>query len=317
LPDSRPIVSVFVQAYNTEAFVGECLESVLRQEGPYTFDVLVIDDASTDGTADEIARFRDARLRTVRHAANAGAIATANEGYAATTGAFVVRVDSDDRLRPSFLARTVPVLNADPRLGLVYGDVAMVDQCSRITQDGGLVDRHGLPPRGNEFFPLLLDNYIPAPATIMRREALAPLLPIPLRFRFLDWYLTTGITERWESAFVDDVLADYRVHSANMHRTMIQDRTGEATSREVLDALFANDIRKDEKRRWRARVYASHYLTYAEKYFGCDMNDDARRCYWQAARTRPSVLLAPGPARRFAGVLLGRRAYEAAKGMVR
>ena len=96
-------VTFFIQAYNTERLVGECLDSVLGQRGAWDFDVLVIDDASTDGTAREIERFSDPRLRVVRHAKNTGAIATANEGYAASTGEFVVRVDSDDRLRPEFL----------------------------------------------------------------------------------------------------------------------------------------------------------------------------------------------------------------------
>ncbi|MGH9174074.1 MAG: glycosyltransferase family 2 protein, partial [Vicinamibacterales bacterium] len=75
-------VSFFIQAYNTEAFVGECIESILDQRGSHDIEVLVIDDASTDGTAREIGRFTDERVRFVQHRTNRGAIATANEGYA-------------------------------------------------------------------------------------------------------------------------------------------------------------------------------------------------------------------------------------------
>jgi glycosyltransferase involved in cell wall biosynthesis len=310
---SAPRVSFFVQAFNTAAYVGECLESILQQQCPYAFDVLAIDDASTDGTAAEMARFSDPRLRVVRHEQNHGAIATANEGYASTAGEFVVRVDSDDRLRPGFLNKTVPRLIESPDLGLVYTDIAAIDADGALTSPGGLVHRQNRPARGNEFLPLLLENYIPAPSTMVRREALAPLLPIPEDFRFLDWYLTTGITERWNSEYVDEVLADYRIHSDNMHRAMIRDRGGETTSLRVLDALFQRPARQDEKRRWRRRVYASCYLTYAQKYFGCGMNRDAVRCYWRAATTRPATLLKPGVARHFAGALIGRRRYESLK----
>src|SRR5438046_2878117 len=111
-------VSVFVQAFNTAGYVGECLDSILNQEG-VDFDVLVIDDASTDGTSEVIARFRDRRLRVIRHERNVGAIATANEGYAQVSGQFVVRVDSDDRLRPRCLKHASGLLQQHANVGFV------------------------------------------------------------------------------------------------------------------------------------------------------------------------------------------------------
>jgi glycosyltransferase involved in cell wall biosynthesis len=309
-------VSFFVQAYNTARYVRECLESILAQQGGYEFDVLVIDDASTDGTAAEIARVTDPRVRVVRHDRNRGAMATANEGYLAATGDFLVRIDSDDRLRPQFLLKTVPVLAGNPRLGLVYGDVATVDEAGRVTAAGGVVNRHGVPETGNEFFPLLMDNYVPAPATLVRRVAIAGVLPAPAGLSFVDWHVTTAVAERWDSQYVPEVLADYRVHPQNMHRTMILDRSGEASSLQILNARLDGSWRQAEKRRWRRRVYASHYLTYADKYFGVGMTADARRCYWQAIRTRPSTLLTTGVGRRFAGSIVGRRSYDSLKKLV-
>ena len=60
-------------------------------------------------------------------------------------------------------------------------------------------------------------------------SALLPLLPVPSDLSFLDWYITTGIAQSWQTHFVDEALADYRVHPTNMHGTMIRDRTGERT----------------------------------------------------------------------------------------
>jgi glycosyltransferase involved in cell wall biosynthesis len=307
-----PRVSIFVQAYNTASYVGDCLASVLAQESRHAFEVLVIDDASTDGTADIIARLADSRVRVIRHAPNTGAIATANEGYGLARGEFIARLDSDDRLRPQFVERTVSALLANPRLGLAYGDIVTIDAAGSATSSEGMVQRSG-PAVGNEFFALLLENFIPAPSTMVRREALQPLLPIPLHYRFLDWYITTGITEKWDSCFVPEVLADYRVHSENMHRAMILDRRGEATSQQVLDALFSSPVRQDEKREWRSRVYAKHFLTYAEKYFGCGMNADARRCYRRALQLEPGLLFQKGIARRFGATVIGRPLYDSAK----
>jgi glycosyltransferase involved in cell wall biosynthesis len=311
-PAERVRVSVFVQAYNTAQYVGECLESILRQETPCVRDVFVIDDASTDGTSDEVARFEAAGVRLVRHARNRGATATANEGYAAATGEFVVRLDSDDRLRPGFFAAIVPALVEHPTAGLAYGDIAIIDDRGDVTAERVLRRAPG-PPTRDEFFALLMENYIPAPTTLIRRAALEPLLPIPSTLSFVDWYISTGIAERWACAYVDAVLADYRVYPTSLHHTMVRDRSGEASSLQVLDRLYASDHRAEEKRRWRRRVYASHYVTYADKYFGSRMNADARRCYWQAMRCEPLRAFDVGVARRAAATVLGRRAYDALK----
>ena len=312
----RPRVSVFVQAYNTERYVGEALESVFEQRGDFDLDVIVIDDASTDATPGIIDKVAGGRARIITHATNTGAIATANEGYAAATGEFVMRLDSDDRLRPGYLAHAVEALRSAPRAGFAYADITMIDAAGAVSAEGGAIARHGRPAVGDELLPLLLDNFVPAPTTLVRREALMPLLPVPATYRFLDWHVTAGVAENWQTAYVKTIGADYRVHGENMHRAMIRDRRGEQTSLAILDRLFASPVRAAEKRAWRARVYARHYLVYADKYFGLDMVADARRCYLQAVAKQPSLLLQPGVSRHLAGSVMGRRMYDAAKGVV-
>jgi glycosyltransferase involved in cell wall biosynthesis len=306
-----------VPAYNTAPFIADCLKSILSQRGHYDYEIILVDDASTDGTEQVARSFTDPRLRYIRHEKNQGALATHNEAFALCQGRFIARIDSDDRYRPGFLEKVVPLLAEDHRVGLVYGDIAMIDAQGQITAERGNVERNGMPERGNELFALLMKNYIPAPTTMIRREALQPLMPIPAGFNFGDWYVTTRIAEKWDFCFVNDVLADYRIHTANMHRTMIRDKTGEITSFKALDALFASPIRQEEKRLWRRQVYGSNYLVYAEKYFGCQMNSDARRCYWQAIRCQPQFIFRPGVARRFAATIVGRGIYERGKRLVR
>jgi len=314
---SVPLVSFFVQVYNTGSWAEECLQSILTQTGGYEFDVTVIDDASTDDTGELIAAISDSRVRVVRHAQNAGAIATANEGYAAMRGKYVIRIDSDDRLRPHFLERTVPLLDSNPRVGFVYSDIATIDLSGEITCQGKMVRRNGRVRLGDELVPLLLDNFVPAPTTLIRREALLPLLPVPSDLSFLDWYVTTGIAEGWLTYFVDEVLADYRVHPTNMHGSMIRDRTGERTILRILDALFANGVRMEEKRRWRKRIYARNFLVCADQYFGSGMGRDARRCYARAVVRQPTLALRADIVRRLFATYLPRPWYDSAKRAVR
>ncbi len=314
---SVPLVSFFVQVYNTGSWAEECLRSILTQAGGYEFDITVIDDASTDGTAELIASISDPRIRVIHHARNAGAIPTANEGYAAMRGNYVIRIDSDDRLRPHFLERTVPVLETNPRVGFVYGDIATMNLKGDVTHEGNMVRRNHRAPLGDEFVPLLLNNFVPAPTTLIRREALLPLLPVPSDLSFLDWYVTTGIAESWLTYFVDEVLADYRVHPMSMHSSMIRDHTGERTILKILDALFTNGVRAQEKQQWRERVYARNFLVCADQYFGSEMTGDARRCYAAAILREPSLALRAGILRRFLATWLPRSWYDSGKRLVR
>src|SRR5262249_20812404 len=106
-----PLVSLFVQAYNTERFVGECIRNALSQRGNYSVEVIVVDVASKEGTEQIGRSFRDPRLRYIRHKKNVGSTPTAEEGLREAGGRFVARIDSDDRHRSDFLEKTVPLFD--------------------------------------------------------------------------------------------------------------------------------------------------------------------------------------------------------------
>lgn len=312
-----PLVSVFVQTYQHEAFIGECLAAILGQQGGYSLEVIVVDDASKDRTADVVRAVRDPRVRLIAHERNAGVIATANEGYAAARGKYVARIDGDDRYRPDFLDRVIPMFERHPAVGVVYGDIAMVDPQGRLSATEGCVrgQRQGRPAVGNELIPLLHHNYLPAPGTIGRRAVWQELLPIPNSLHYLDYYLTTQAAHGWDFAFVDAVLADYRIHPGNQHSRMVLDGTGERSTVEILDRCMARPEQAHAKRAARARIYAASYLAYGDMYFGARMNGEARRCYAEAIRRQPRLLLRPGVARRFFATCVSRRYYDRLKAL--
>ncbi len=90
-------------AYNVEAFIGEAIESVLRQSVS-DWELIVVDDGSTDATAGIVRRFTDPRIQFIRQE-NAGVSAARNRGIAAARGAYFAFLDADDRLRPTALER--------------------------------------------------------------------------------------------------------------------------------------------------------------------------------------------------------------------
>lgn len=316
---SAPLVSIFVQTYQHEAFIGECLASILAQRGGHDLEVIVVDDASNDRTVEIVRASCDPRVRLIAHERNQGCIATANEGYAAARGKYVARIDGDDRYRPHFLERVIPVLEQHPAVGVVYGDIAMVDPRGQLSATGGCVrgQRQGRSTVGNELIPLLHSNFLPAPGTIGRTEAWRAALPIPAHLHYLDYYMTTQAAQVWDFAFVDDVLADYRIHPGNQHSRMVLDGTGERSTLAMLELAMVRQEQAEAKGAARQSIFAANYLAYAEKYFGAQMNVDARRCYGEAFRRQPSLLFRPGVVRRFLAVSLGRTIYEGAKRWLR
>ena len=120
------MVSVVLSVHDDEPFLGECLESVLAQIG-VSFEVIAIDDGSTDGSAALLDLYaeRDARLRVV-HQPNAGLTRALIRACAMARGRFVARQDADDIAFPGRLARLAAELDAHPEVVLVASAAVMV-----------------------------------------------------------------------------------------------------------------------------------------------------------------------------------------------
>src|SRR5437016_2217691 len=140
---TNPLVSFAITCFNLEAYIGECIESVLRQSVTDDYEIIIVDDASTDNSADVIRSFHDPRIRYTRQTHQRGEAFTVNAALSATRGAYIARVDGDDRLRPDFLERTLPILERFPEVGLVYGDCARINAQGEVVQDPW----SGLPTR--------------------------------------------------------------------------------------------------------------------------------------------------------------------------
>ncbi len=113
-----PKVSVIVPAYNRADLVGEAIQSVIDQT--YTdWELIVVDDGSTDETAQVVAGFGE-RVRYI-YQGNAGACAARNNGFAVSRGDYITFLDSDDRMLPHNLELLVGLLDARPEVGIAYG----------------------------------------------------------------------------------------------------------------------------------------------------------------------------------------------------
>lgn len=315
--DRTPLISFVLPCYNYGRFLPDCLGSIFRQEGDWNFEVIAVDDASTDDTLAVLEQFSDPRLHVVRHERNRGHAQAFTSGLQAARGEFIARIDPDDRYRPEFLNRTVPIFHKYPEVGMVYGNTSLIGEAGQ--EDAPRCDRKhgGRDFKGCELIELLEWNFICAPTIIARRDCFLRQLPIPSHLAFHDWYFTVRIARETEFYYVDAVIADYRVHSANLHSRIVLDKSEERSIFWFLEEIYKLEERTPElqhrKLQAKRSIYGRQYVTLADKYFGASMNADARRCYWQAIKRQPGRLFDAATARRFGGTMIGRNFYERMK----
>jgi glycosyltransferase involved in cell wall biosynthesis len=130
--NKNPKLSVVLPVFNAEKTIGRAIESVLRQK--YSdFELIVIDDGSTDETSIRIETYRDPRIIIHRFDANKGLIAALNKGLELARGYYIARQDADDQSLPQRFAKQVLTLNANPSLGVVGSCMRLRDSENRMS----------------------------------------------------------------------------------------------------------------------------------------------------------------------------------------
>jgi glycosyltransferase involved in cell wall biosynthesis len=318
---SQPIVSFVIPCYNYGRYLRDCLDRIFAQEGGYEIEVIAVNDASPDDTLEILRSYRDPRLKIIDRRENKGHVFTVNEGFAATTGKYVVRIDPDDRHRLNFLQKLVPVLEEDKGIGLAYANVAIMDGAGEINVERADTAHGGRDFTGNEFIALMKKNFICAPTVIARREAWMDAWPVPEGLAFNDWYFNLMLARKWSFHYCDDVLADYRVHGSNWHSWISKDGSEERSVIWLLNKIYSEtetDTQlENEKLAAKNEVYASQYLDFAIKYFGHEMNVDSRRCFKEAWCWSPQNVFSIGVLRLWLAAYLPRPFYQTLKRLLR
>ena len=115
------MISVVIPCYNAAAFIAETMESILQQKD-VEFEIILVDDGSTDTSASVAKGFADNRISYV-HQKNKGVSSARNNGLQLAKGEYIVFFDADDKMTPGFLASRKKVLDADSTIGFSCGPV--------------------------------------------------------------------------------------------------------------------------------------------------------------------------------------------------
>ena len=120
-----PLVSVILPVYNCESFIHETVESILNQTY-IDFELLIIDDASSDETVMKIKQFEDDRIKLIEKPENTGYTNSLNQGIKLAKGKYIARMDSDDICEPNRFEKQVKMLENRPEL-IVCGSAIQIN----------------------------------------------------------------------------------------------------------------------------------------------------------------------------------------------
>jgi len=241
----RPTVSVVIPCYKYGHFLPQCVRSVLDQED-VDVDILIVDDASPDDSAEVARRLAEAddRVQVLVHEVNQGHIATYNEGLAKAHGEYVVLLSADDLLAPRGLANSTALLQANPEVGLVYGFTrAFSDQPPPSRSE----PRSWSTWSGPEWLDLLcrrVTNPIYTPEVVMRTATMHDLVGYDARLpHAADFLMWLRAATRGSIGRVNGVdLAFYRFHGNNMHISQYPGALRDLNERgRCFDVLFEQD----------------------------------------------------------------------------
>lgn len=128
------LVSILLPAYNCDRYIAQTIESILLQT--YThFELLIINDGSTDNTIQEIEKFKDKRIQLIHNPQNMGLIATLNKGLQIAKGRFIARIDADDICLPNRIEKQVNFLLQHPNVAVVATQIQFINQYNEVTGD--------------------------------------------------------------------------------------------------------------------------------------------------------------------------------------
>lgn len=204
-----PETTVLIPVYNCAKYIVAAIESVLNQK--YTdYELLLIDDGSTDNTAEIITTIKDSRIVFLKNSKNRGIVYTLNKGLALAKGKYIARMDGDDIMLGNRLETQIDFLNKNPDFGIVGGWYQV------INAEGKVIDTvEGVTDCRNAQLNLLFRNQFTHSAVTMRTN-LAKQLKYDPDFQYCEDYdLWVRFAEVSKVANLPDYFVQYRWYSEN------------------------------------------------------------------------------------------------------
>jgi glycosyltransferase involved in cell wall biosynthesis len=219
--NKQPQISVCMASYNGERYIAEQLESILSQLSAED-ELIIVDDASTDQTREQIAATSDPRVRLLVNEKNLGVLASFEKALSNSSGEIVFFSDQDDVWKPEKVSTILGVFGRIPDAMLVLSDSTVIDENDRVIADSYYLTR-------TKFTTGILANILyfryQGCSMALRRTLLPDVLPFPAFYTFHDiWIGMKTHLAGHKILYINQPLFLYRRHSLNVSHTLSKSR---------------------------------------------------------------------------------------------
>lgn len=276
----QPLVSVILLTYNRPELLQEALGSALGQTYG-NMEILVCDNASEQATTDTIRSFNDPRIQHIRREKNIGMTANAQQGFLAGKGKYLTNLHDDDLWKPTFIAKMVAALEANPAAVLAFSDHSIIDPTGEVnlqetTRNSALYYRTKIKPGLHQPFKklALVDLALPiAMATVFRKEGIdwSDFAELPSVYDY--WLAYLASRDGAACYYVNEKLTYYR-HHGNSESTRERVRVNDGYI--AIYKIIMDDPRMAELRPFFIPRYADHYRDAAVSLLRSGQRDRAR-----------------------------------------
>jgi len=217
----EPLVSVVLRTYDHAPFIAQSIESVLIQDAPFPFELVIGEDCSPDGTREIVAGYAERHpdvIRTVLPERNVGHGEMFEQTLRVTRGKLIAYLDGDDYWTSrAKLARQVSFLDRNPDCMSCFHDVSLIHD--EIGQPSGILTPQ-LADQRFEVEDILPECFIPAPTMMFRRRVAEALPEWSFESPWIDWLIHIRAAMLGWVGYLPETLAAYRVHGGGMFSGM-------------------------------------------------------------------------------------------------
>lgn len=226
------LISIALPAYNAKDYIAECLDSLLAQTYQ-NFEIILIDDCSTDGTADVVAGYTDSRIHYFKNEKNSGIVYSLNKAYALSRGEYLARMDADDICMPERLEKQINFLEQ-------HKDISLVSVWFQTFDGASGICRYATEPEEIKC-KLLFSLQLLHPGWMFRRELVQEHnLQYREEYKYAeDWDFLVRATSVTRLSNIPEILMNYRINPnqvSNVH-SKTQKQVADAVAKNQLDAL--------------------------------------------------------------------------------
>jgi glycosyltransferase involved in cell wall biosynthesis len=278
-----PQVSVIIPTHNRARLLSEAIESVLNQSFR-DFELVIVDDGSTDHTAEVVAGFQDPRIVYHRQESQERGAAR-NKGVALSQGEYLTFLDDDDWYLPNKLEIQVRELRAHPEIGMVISGWDRVKESGEVVRSERPWLHHPQPALQDWLFAAMAH----VAAVLLRRSWFEQVGGFNHKLNQAeDTYLWFRLAQAGCSvAWVKELVFRQRMHGSNSVRNMTHVKTGKLA---MLEAVFADNQRSSSLGVSKESAYARVYMGFACLGYGADNTEEAKADLAYATELDASLL---------------------------